>query len=912
MEFAVLDYCLFVAYLVLVVGLAILMSWKRRSSGDYFLAGRKLTWGLIGVSMVALHVSMNHCVGMASAGYRTGLAVASYEWMAAVAVVLVALFLLPTFLRRGIYTIPEYLESRYSPGARGLMAFLMVVAYLLVIIPAVLYSGASWMQETFGLRLLAGVWVIGLIAGVYTVWGGLKAVVWANMLNGLGLILGGTVLTILGFHALGAAEGTSQGVGAFLGDTSRGMNVFILQAGDKLSVVKPWGDPEVPWIGVFIGGLWVLQLFYWGLNQSTVQRALGAQSLSQGQKGLILAAGLKLLIPFLIILPAIMALQLYGTDIKRAEAAYPHIAYTILPRGLRGLMFAALLGAVLSALDSMFHSASTILSIDFYKRHLNKNASERALVWIGRAITAVLVIVACLWAPQLGRIAGYAGVLGYLQTAVGLLAPGIATVFLFGLLSRRAPAQAACGTMLLGPPIYAFLLWAMPHAAFLYHVAFTFAALAAYTIVVTLLSPLRDAEASSKEGEAEAAEGPSGLLANYLAPFCVAAACGAVAARPLFSTCAEMLPGPSWVHYVVTAVAVAILVVGGGLILRGRLIACATAVVGSCLLFQPIFHFSMTFLPDERFLWVHYLPPAVAVAVYFLAALFVMELPAPAVRRTEVPAEEAPTALRPAAAGHVLKFAALGLLGSVLLGLHVYLFCTEAARYWPETAGWERSFRVAVPWAVAAEEAAAEEPAEGEAKEAPKPPPVAPKARAPKEGAPEGKPPEEPAPKGQPAPEPPGEAKPAQEKPAGEEAAEASLIEEGGDHVRIFLAPALISLGAVIAFLAALILIWWRPPLAHLGIGLGTLVGAAACGLGGYELSVWVMPTGIPARVHVAAAEVAAGLFTALVILICRGLVPPKAEVAANTEIDLTPSRFGGVWGVLVIAATAVLFTLFL
>ncbi|MCK4837005.1 MAG: sodium/solute symporter, partial [Candidatus Aminicenantes bacterium] len=294
-------------------------------------------------------------------------------------------------------------------------------------------------------------------------------VVWSDLIQGVVLLLGGLFITFLGFQAIG-------GIGNFL-EISSG----------KLHTVLPWNHPEMPWVAVFIGGLWIPNIFYWGLNQFITQRTLGAKSLSHGQKGMIFAAFLKLLIPFIIVFPGIMAFHLYRDIIPQADQAYPVFIQKILPAGFRGVMFAALFGAVMSSLDSMLNSASTIFTIDFYKKYWNKDASSRSLVKIGRIATGVFVVIGGFWAPF---IAKFGSVFQYIQKIWGFISPGIVACFLFGIVIKKAPPAAAVGAMILGIPVYGLCLWLMPEVAFLHHMAITFIILILYMSIVTIKKPL--------------------------------------------------------------------------------------------------------------------------------------------------------------------------------------------------------------------------------------------------------------------------------------------------------------------------------------------------------------------------------------------------------------------------------------
>jgi len=340
---------------------------QEKTSEDYFLASRGLKWWLIGFSIVAANISTEQLVGMSGQGAgNVGLAVSGYQLLGVVTIVFVAFFFLPRFLRAGIYTMPEYLEYRYNSAARGIMAFYMIVIYVAVTITAVLYSGGLTLHTIFDLNLVKAVWLIGVIAAIYTTWGGLKAVAWADLFQGSALILGGLVTMVLGFIAVG------------------GISSFFKANADRLHMVLPSDHPEIPWTALVIG-LWIPNFYYCGLNQFIVQRTLAAKTLRQGQLGIIFAAALWLIVPFAIVFPGIMAVQLYGDKLSTPDQAYPMLIRNLIPAGLRGFMFAAICGAVMSSLASMLNSASTIFTMDLYKRRFNKDASQKTLVTMGRA-----------------------------------------------------------------------------------------------------------------------------------------------------------------------------------------------------------------------------------------------------------------------------------------------------------------------------------------------------------------------------------------------------------------------------------------------------------------------------------------------------------------------------------------------
>ena len=464
-----IDLVTFIVFIIVVVTVSLYAGRKEENSEDYFLAGRKLTWWLIGFSIIASNISSEHFIGMSGQGFSLGLAIASFEWMSAFTLIIIAIVFLPTFLRSGIYTMPEYLEYRYNAHVRLLMAIFMLFFYILVTLATVLYSGALALNSIFEIDMVTGIWMIGLIAGLYTVYGGLKAVVWSDLIQGGTLLIGGLIVTFLALQEVG------------------GWQNFVEQSGDKLHTVLPWDHPEMPWVAVFIGGLWVPHIFYWGLNQFITQRTLGAKSLHEGQKGILFGASLKLLIPFIVVFPGIMAFQLYGDKIDNADGAYPYLIQQILPGGMIGVMFAALFGAVMSTLDSLLNSSATIFTMDIYKPYFNKKSSSANLVKVGRITTMVLVVVGCIWAPIVGSFDK--GIYFFIQQFWGFIQPGVVAAFLFGIIWKKVPPKAAFWGMLINIPIYGLLLWFLPDIAFLHHMGITFILIALFIIVYTRVYP---------------------------------------------------------------------------------------------------------------------------------------------------------------------------------------------------------------------------------------------------------------------------------------------------------------------------------------------------------------------------------------------------------------------------------------
>ena len=481
MDISLIDVISFFGFIALIIGISLYKSGKKETDEDYFLAGRKLTWWLIGISIIATNISSEHFVGQAGQGFRDGigLAIATWGWMAAFAMVIMALFLLPRYLKIGIYTLPEYLEYRYNRAVRTLMSGYMLLFYAGISMATVLYAGALTLETIFDIPLAYGIWGIGIVAGFYTYYGGLAAVVWSDLVQGVALLIGAGFIFYLSLDAIG------------------GWGEFTARQGDRLHVVMPLSHPELPWLAVFFGGMWIPHFFYWGFSQFIVQRSLAAESIEAGQKGVLLGATLKIIITLIIIIPGIIAFDLYGDEImatsvagNSGDAAYPTLIKKLLPVGMIGIMLAALFGAILSTLDSLLNSAATIFTMDIYKQFINRNATPAQGLKVGKITTIVLVMIACLWAPIITSFEG--GVYIFINQFWGFMQSGVVAAFFIGIVWKKVPWQAAFGGMILNFPIYGFLLIGFPNLPFLHSHAITFLCIVLFIAVYTWISPQKE------------------------------------------------------------------------------------------------------------------------------------------------------------------------------------------------------------------------------------------------------------------------------------------------------------------------------------------------------------------------------------------------------------------------------------
>ena len=404
MEFTTLDYIVFGLYALTIVGIGLWVSREKegheKNTTDYFLAGKALPFWAIGASLIASNISAEQFIGMSGSGFRVGLAIASYEWMAAVTLLVIAWFFLPIYLEKNIYTMPQFLENRYDARVRTLLAVFWLLVYVFVNLTSVLYLGALALQNIMGAPLWVGLVGLALFATIYSIYGGLEAVAWTDVVQVVVLIAGGLLTTWLALDAYGDGAGVVAGFSMLFEDVTNRFNMILFE-GELLyqDPVLEDGEPVytatgelvtetkdayqlLPGLGVLLGGMWVANLFYWGCNQYIIQRALAAKSLKEAQRGLAFAGYLKLILPLIVVIPGIVAYALEA-PITKADEAYPWLLSTYIGPGLRGLAVAALAAAIVSSLASMMNSTATIFTMDLYKTTFDRDASEGKLVTIG-------------------------------------------------------------------------------------------------------------------------------------------------------------------------------------------------------------------------------------------------------------------------------------------------------------------------------------------------------------------------------------------------------------------------------------------------------------------------------------------------------------------------------------------------
>ena len=421
-SFHIIDFVIVGIYAILLVGVGLWVSRTKKghtkTAEDYFLASKALPWWAIGSSLIAANISAEQFIGMSGSGFAGGLAIASYEFMAALTLIIVGKFFLPIFIKQGIYTIPEFVEKRFSTNLKTILAVFWIALFVFVNLTSVLFLGGKAIDTIVGVgdgsMIVPAIIALAIFAAAYSLYGGLSAVAWTDVIQVALLVIGGIITTLIALHYVTPDGGILNGI-SHIADA----------ASDKFDMVLSRDNKEfnnLPGIYVLIGGLWVANLYYWGFNQYIIQRTLAAKSLTEAQRGIAFAAFLKMLIPFIVVIPV----------------------------GVKGLVLAALAAAIVSSLASMLNSTSTIFTMDIYKPYINREASQTKLVNVGRLTAGIALIIAVCLAPLLG---GIDQMFQYIQEYTGLVSPGILAVFLMGLFWKKATNKGAIWGVLCSIPI---------------------------------------------------------------------------------------------------------------------------------------------------------------------------------------------------------------------------------------------------------------------------------------------------------------------------------------------------------------------------------------------------------------------------------------------------------------------------
>ena len=487
MKLQPLDIAIFFTY---VVGLLVLALWISReekgaskNTEDYFLASKALPWWAIGASLIASNISAEQIIGMSGSGYAIGLAIASYEWMAAITLIIVGKYMLPIFLKNEIFTMPQYLEQRFDSKVKTVLALFWLAVYVFVNLTAVLWLGGLAIETVAGVDWMYGMILLALFSVAYSLYGGLKAVAYTDILQVVLLVFGGLFLSYLALDAVADGDGIIAGFG-----------VLTEQLPNHFDMILSPDSPHymsLPGLSVLIGGLWIMNISYWGFNQYIIQRALAAKNLKEAQKGIAFAAYLKLLMPVIVVLPGIAAVVLYP-QLTTPDQAYPSMM-ALMPTGIKGLIFAALVAAIVSSLASMTNSISTIFTMDIYSK-LKPGKSQKHYVFIGRSAALISLAIALVVAePLLGK---FDQAFQYIQEFTGFFTPGIVVIFVMGMFWAKASSAGALAAAI-GSAVFSILLkvyWvALP---FMDRVGLVFLLCLALCVIVSLAKPDKGQDSS--------------------------------------------------------------------------------------------------------------------------------------------------------------------------------------------------------------------------------------------------------------------------------------------------------------------------------------------------------------------------------------------------------------------------------
>lgn len=483
MNFSILDISVFLGYcaIVAIVGITVSRrSGKKNSTANYFFASNALPWYLVGSSVIAANISAEQFIGMSGSGFAMGLAIATYEWLAAIMLIMVAWWFLPVFMQKKIFTMPQFLEMRYDHRIKTVLAVFWVFLFVFVNLTSILYLGALSLKTIFGIKLGYAIAGLALFSLLLAVGGGLRTIANTDVIQVVFLVLGGLTTTWLALNAVSEGKGFSEG-----------FTILMQKAPEKFHMILGKNDPGykyMPGIRSILGGIWIAGIYYFGANQYIVQKALASKNLKEAQRGMAFAAYLKLIIPLLVVLPGIAAFVLKA-DIAKPDEAYPWLLNHFVPSGLKGFVFAALIAAIISSLAAIINSAATIFSIDIYKVHFDREATEETVVKTGKISGILMVAIAAFIASTLS---GIEQVFQFIQEYTGLVSPGITAMFILGIFWKKTSATAAWIAVLITLPVPVLLKWIYPEMPFLDNMVVSFLIICIQMIMVSLMVKPKD------------------------------------------------------------------------------------------------------------------------------------------------------------------------------------------------------------------------------------------------------------------------------------------------------------------------------------------------------------------------------------------------------------------------------------
>lgn len=477
MKFSIADIIVFLIYctIVAIVGYSVSRKVNRqKNTKSYFFAGNTLPWYLVGTSIIAANISAEQFIGMSGSGFAMGLTIATYEWLAAIMLVMVAIWFLPVFIEKKIYTMPQFLEVRYSGRIKNVLAIFWLFLFVFVNLTSILYLGALSLKTVFGIQLGYAIAGLAIFSLLLTVGGGLKTIANTDVIQVIFLVLGGLTTTWLALDTVSGGDGPV-----------RGLSIMMKEAPEKFHMILSRSDPNyryMPGIRSILGGIWIAGIYYFGANQYIIQKALGSKNLREAKRGMLFAGYLKLIIPLLVVLPGIAAFVLHA-DLTKPDEAYPWLLDRFVPSGIKGFVFAALIAAIVSSLAAIINSASTIFSIDIFKVHFRPQSSEEDLVKTGRISSIIVVAIAAVMASFL---TGTGQVFQFIQEYTGLVSPGITAMFILGIFWKKTTARAAWIAVLITFPVPLALRFIFPEMPFLDNMVLSFFIISAQMILVSL------------------------------------------------------------------------------------------------------------------------------------------------------------------------------------------------------------------------------------------------------------------------------------------------------------------------------------------------------------------------------------------------------------------------------------------